>query len=209
MTVGLETSMIEVPFLSDVGIKGTCRMTCQDAVVALGLAGAGAMGTMLAPSVETQFLSLKLNGWSIWHGRHGIWQGWWGMGYSFLKQTLKIWFVWLFEIFGWFLSKTSMLDIPTNVNTGLKKNSPPPCQKVRRSRRFSIDFEVTNPPQIKRHLGLRTTGQLFPTQQENYCDWPIPKWGCLIGGGLLHTLIIWGGKLGRIQKTWFLAKRGV
>ena len=42
---------------------------------------------------------------------------------------------------------------------------------------------MTNPPQIKRHLGLRTTGQLFPTtQQENYCDWPIPKWGCLIGG---------------------------
>ena len=62
MTVGLETSMIEVPFLSDVGIKGTCRMICQDAVVALGLAGAGAMGTMLAPSVETQFLSLKSNG---------------------------------------------------------------------------------------------------------------------------------------------------
>ena len=38
--------------------------------------------------------------------------------------------------------------------------SPP---YTRRSRRFSIDFEVTDPAQIKRHLGLRTTGQLFPT----------------------------------------------
>ena len=100
-------------------------------------------------------------------------------------------------------------DFAHNVSTGSKKKPPPPRrQKVRRSRRFSIDFEGPNPPQIKRHLGLRTTGQPFhTTQQENYCDWPIPKWGCLIGGALLHILIIWG-KLGRIQKTWFLAKRG-
>lgn len=44
----------------------------QDAVVALGLAGAGAMGTMLAPSVETQFVSSILTwylafGWDDGH----------------------------------------------------------------------------------------------------------------------------------------------
>ena len=78
-----------------------------------------------------------------------------------------------------------------NVDTGLINPLPPYTRRSRRPRRFSIDFEVTNPPQLKRHLGLRTTGQLFPTtQQENYCDWPIPKWGCLIGGDLLHTPII-------------------
>ena len=85
----------------------------------------------------------------------------------------------------------------SNVNTGLQNTLPPsPRQKVRRSRRLSIDFEVTNPPQIKRHLGLRTTGQLFPTtQQENYCDWPIPKWGCLIGGGGCCIPLLFGGEI--------------
>ena len=68
-----------------------------------------------------------------------------------------------------------------NVNPGLITPLPPPY--IRRSRRFSIDFSVTNPPQIKRHLGLRKTGHLFPTtQQEDYFDWPISKWGALIGG---------------------------
>ena len=75
----------------------------------------------------------------------------------------------------------------SNVNPGLVNPLPPPPPYTRRSRRFSIDFEVTNPPQIKRHLGLRTTGQMFPTQQENSCDWPISKWGSLIGWDLLHT----------------------
>ena len=37
----------------------------------------------------------------------------------------------------------------SNVNPGLINPLPP---YTRRSRRFSIDFEVTNPPQIKRHL---------------------------------------------------------
>ena len=41
-----------------------------------------------------------------------------------------------------------------------------------------------------------------------HCDWPIPKWGCLIGVDKLEILINWGGGLGRIQKTWPLAKRG-
>ena len=90
-------------------------------------------------------------------------------------------------------SKTTPPPLCLNPPPPLCLNSPPiPPLSARsgRSRRFSIDFEVTDPPQIKRHLGLRTTGQLFPiTQQENYCDWPIPKWGCLIGGGLLHTPI--------------------
>jgi len=80
-----------------------------------------------------------------------------------------------------------------NVNCGLVN----PLPYTRRSRRFSIDFEVTNPPQIKRHLGLKKAGQLFPaTQQENYCDWPIPKWG---GWDLLRTPINYG-EFGRIKK---------
>ena len=80
-------------------------------------------------------------------------------------------------------------EVAGTVDTGLI--NPLPLPYTRRSRRFSIDFELTNPPQIKRHLGLRTTGQLFPTtQQENYCDWPVPKWGCLLGGDLLHTPVI-------------------
>lgn len=62
----METSVIY--FFSDVGIKWyQGKMPDdyhQDAVVALGLAGAGAMGTMLAPSVETQFVSSMLG---IWH----------------------------------------------------------------------------------------------------------------------------------------------
>ena len=40
-----------------------------------------------------------------------------------------------------------------------------------------------------------------------HCDWPIAKWGCLIGGDRLQILINWGVFLGRIQKTWPLAKR--
>ena len=75
-----------------------------------------------------------------------------------------------------------------NVNPGSKNQPPPPLhQKVQKVfNRFWSDQS----PQIKRHLGLRTTGQLFPTtQQENYCDWPISNRGSLIGGDLLHTPI--------------------
>ena len=57
------------------------------------------------------------------------------------------------------------------LNKGLINHLRARTTRSRRFRRFSIDFDVTNAPQIKRHLGLRTTGQLFPTtQQENYCD---------------------------------------
>ena len=68
-----------------------------------------------------------------------------------------------------------------NVNPGLINPLPPPppyTKRSRRCRRCSIDFSVTNPPEIKEHQGLRKTGQLIPTtQQENDCDWPISKWG--------------------------------
>ena len=47
----------------------------------------------------------------------------------------------------------------------------PPPSHTRRSRRFSIDFSVTNPPK-----------ETSTIQQENYCDWPVSKWGALIGG---------------------------
>ena len=72
-------------FFSDVGIKWyQGKMPDdyhQDAVVALGLAGAGAMGTMLAPSVETQCVSSMLG---IWH-LAGM------MGMFFLEHWKKIW----------------------------------------------------------------------------------------------------------------------
>ena len=42
-----------------------------------------------------------------------------------------------------------------------------------------------------------------------HCDWPIPKRGCLIGGGLWHTLINWGGRIQRIQKTMASDKKGL
>ena len=75
----------------------------QDAVVALGLAGAGAMGTMLAPSVETQCVSLILTwylafGWDDGHVSFGT-----------LEEDLV---VWLFEIFGK-LENILCCDIPT------------------------------------------------------------------------------------------------
>ena len=79
-------------FFSDVGIKWyQGKMPDdyhQDAVVALGLAGAGAMGTMLAPSVETQCVSSILT----WYLAFG-----WDYGYVFLEHWKNIW---LFEIFG-------------------------------------------------------------------------------------------------------------
>ena len=91
-----------------------------------------------------------------------------------------------------------------NVDTRLI-NHLPPHQKVQKIfNRFWSDQS----PQIKRHLGLRTTGQVFPiTQQQNDCDWPIPRWGCLIGVGLLHTPINQGRNLDE-YKAWPLAKRG-
>ena len=42
-----------------------------------------------------------------------------------------------------------------------------------------------------------------------HCDWPISKWGCLIGGGLWHILINWGGRIQRIQKTMASDKKGL
>ena len=42
-----------------------------------------------------------------------------------------------------------------------------------------------------------------------HCDWPIPKRGCLIGGDLWHTLINWGGRIQRIQKTMASDKKGL
>lgn len=74
-------------FFSDVGIKWyQGKMPDdyhQDAVVALGLAGAGAMGTMLAPSVETQCVSSILG---IWHLA-----GMMMMGMFFLEHWKNIW----------------------------------------------------------------------------------------------------------------------
>ena len=42
-----------------------------------------------------------------------------------------------------------------------------------------------------------------------HCDWSIPKRGCLIGGDLWHTLINWGGRIQRIQKTMASDKKGL
>ena len=79
-----------------------------------------------------------------------IWLLCWGVENLHRWGTLSCWNMWHLR------SDTLELLIPrclySNVDTGLitPPPPPPPRQKVRRSRRFSIHFELTKPPSIKR-----------------------------------------------------------
>ena len=42
-----------------------------------------------------------------------------------------------------------------------------------------------------------------------HCDWPISKWGCLIGGDRLQILINWGGGFRTNTKNMASGKKGL
>ena len=102
-----------------------------------------------------------------------------------------------------------MFSSECNVNTGLKTPPPPPAPEGQKVQKIFNRFWSDQSPPNKETSRPEDNWTTIPYYSTRKLLWLAnSKMGVFNWGGVVAYPYYLGGKLGRIQKTWFLAKRG-